>query len=67
MPAKNKVQPAESREAVMRDYFAQIGRKGAKTRAKRYSHAQLSAWAKRGGRPSKQAKAKKGDGNERGQ
>ena len=56
MAAKDK-----SDEAVIRDYFAAIGRKGAKTRAERYSHQQLSAWAKRGGRPQKQEKPKKGE------
>jgi general stress protein YciG len=35
------------------DYLAAIGRKGGKKRAAKYSHATLSRWARKGGRPSK--------------
>jgi hypothetical protein len=45
-------------EAIIRAYFAELGRKGAKARAERYSHAQLSEWAKKGGRPRKDQKKK---------
>jgi DNA-binding NarL/FixJ family response regulator len=40
----------ETSKAV-RAYLAGIGRKGAETRVKRYSHRQLSQWSKSGGRP----------------
>jgi hypothetical protein len=35
----------------------QLGRKGGRARAAKYSSEQLSEWAKKGGRPRKDAKA----------
>lgn len=49
-------------EAIIRNHFAELGRKGAKARAKRYSHAQLSKWAQLGGRPAKKKAAEKQKG-----
>ncbi len=43
------------KESILREYFSQLGKKGAKSRASRYSHEQLSKWAKLGGRPPKSA------------
>lgn len=34
-------------------FFQEIGSRGGKTRAKKYSPKQLSAWARKGGRPPK--------------
>ena len=34
-------------------YMAKMGSKGGKTRATKYDHKTLSAWAKKGGRPKK--------------
>jgi general stress protein YciG len=43
-----------SKEAEMiREYLAEIGRKGGKARARKYDKATLSKWAKLGGRPPK--------------
>jgi hypothetical protein len=39
---------------MIREYLAKIGRKGGKARAAKYGTAQLSKWAKLGGRPKKQ-------------
>jgi hypothetical protein len=38
------------------EYLSAQGKKGGKARAKKHSKAQLSAWAKLGGRPRKDAK-----------
>jgi general stress protein YciG len=38
-------------DKVIREFLARIGRKGGKARAKQHSKAELSKWAKRGGRP----------------
>ncbi len=38
---------------VIREYLAKIGRKGGKSRAKKYDKVTLSRWAKLGGRPPK--------------
>lgn len=34
-------------------HFSSLGKKGGRTRAKRYSKAQLKAWGSKGGRPKK--------------
>lgn len=38
---------------MIREYLAKIGRKGGKARAARHGKAELSKWAKLGGRPPK--------------
>jgi hypothetical protein len=43
----------KSRDEVVREYLASIGRKGGKVRAERHSKAELRQWAKLGGRPQK--------------
>jgi hypothetical protein len=40
-------------------YLAGIASKGGKARAKKYGKAQLSEWAKKGGRPPKKSKGRK--------
>jgi general stress protein YciG len=40
-------------DKVIREFLAQIGRKGGKARAKKYDKTALSKWAKKGGRPPK--------------
>lgn len=40
----------------------QFASSGGKARAKKYDHATLSKWAKRGGRPRKDAKKQQGKG-----
>jgi len=45
-------------DKIIREFLAEIGRKGGKTRAKKYDKATLSKWAKKGGRPPKR---KEGD------
>ncbi len=45
-------------DTAIREYLVKIGRKGGKMRAERHSKAELSKWAKLGGRPPK---AKKGE------
>ena len=49
-------------DKVIREFLARIGRKGGKARAKHHSKAELSEWAKLGGRPRGSGKksAKKG-------
>jgi hypothetical protein len=37
----------------VRKFYKQLAREGGKARAKKYDHATLSEWAKRGGRPRK--------------
>jgi transposase-like protein len=37
----------------VRDFYKQLTSMGGKARAKKYDHATLSEWAKRGGRPRK--------------
>ena len=37
----------------IREFYKQLTSMGGKARAKKYDHATLSAWAKRGGRPKK--------------
>jgi hypothetical protein len=41
----------EEKDKTIREYLASIGRKGGNARAARHSKAQLSKWAKLGGRP----------------
>ena len=43
---------------VIREYLASIGSKGGKARASRHSKAELSKWAKLGGRPRKMKEGK---------
>ena len=46
----------------IKNYLAEIGSRGGKSRAARHSKAQLKAWAKLGGRPRKdKAKSKAKD------
>jgi hypothetical protein len=40
------------------EYLSGLGKKGGKSRAKKYDKATLSKWAKLGGRPRKDAKKK---------
>jgi len=42
----------------LREYLRKLGRKGGKARAARHSKAQLSKWAKKGGRPPKKGDSK---------
>jgi hypothetical protein len=37
----------------IREFYKRLTSMGGKARAKKYDHATLSAWAKRGGRPRK--------------
>ena len=39
----------------VRKFYKQLASEGGKARAKKYDHATLSKWAKRGGRPKKDA------------
>jgi general stress protein YciG len=39
---------------MIREYLAQIGRKGGRARAKKHDRATLSKWGKKGGRPKKE-------------
>jgi len=45
-------------DKTIRDYLAGIGSKGGKARAERHSKAELSKWAKLGGRPPKKTPGK---------
>ncbi len=45
------------RNKIVREFLAQIGRKGGKARARKYNKATLSKWAKLGGRPPKKGKS----------
>jgi hypothetical protein len=49
---------AKDRDEMIREYLAEIGRKGGQERAKRHSKAELRKWAKLGGRPPKSKTAK---------
>jgi transposase-like protein len=42
----------------VRDFYKQLTSMGGKARAKKYDHATLSEWAKRGGRPRKDSQPK---------
>jgi general stress protein YciG len=46
----------KERNKVIREYLAEIGRKGGKARAKKHTKATLSKWAKKGGRPKGSSK-----------
>ena len=50
---------AKETDAAIREYLAKIGSKGGKARAARHGKAELSKWAKLGGRPPKSKKAAK--------
>jgi general stress protein YciG len=41
-------------DKMIREYLANIGRKGGKARAAKYDKKTLSKWAKKGGRPRKE-------------
>ena len=43
----------KSTDKMIREYLANIGRKGGNVRAAKHSKAQLSKWARLGGRPPK--------------
>ena len=43
---------------LIREYLAEIGRKGGKARARKHDKATLSKWAKKGGRPPKKGEPK---------
>jgi general stress protein YciG len=45
-------------DKVIRQYLAEIARKGGKARAKKYDKATLSKWGKKGGRPPKKGEPK---------
>lgn len=45
-------------DSMIREYLANIGRKGGKARAAKYDKKTLSKWAKRGGRPPKKGEGK---------
>lgn len=47
------------RDKVIREFLAEIGRKGGKARARKYNKATLSKWAKLGGRPPRVKKGGK--------
>lgn len=44
------------RGKIIREFLTEAGRKGGKARAAKHSKAQLSKWAKLGGRPPKREK-----------
>ena len=44
---------AKDTDTAIREYLTKIGSKGGKARAARHSKAELSKWAKLGGRPPK--------------
>jgi hypothetical protein len=46
----------------IREFYKELASEGGKARAKKYDHATLSKWAKRGGRPKKSAKAAHSEG-----
>ena len=47
------------RDKIVREFLAEIGRKGGQMRAKRYDKATLRKWGKKGGRPRDSAKREK--------
>lgn len=49
---------AMDRGKIIREFLTEAGRKGGKARAAKHSKAQLSKWAKKGGRPSKKERDK---------
>jgi general stress protein YciG len=48
----------EGKNKMIREYLANIGRKGGKARAAKHDKKTLSKWAKLGGRPSKKGTPK---------
>jgi hypothetical protein len=54
-----QVMPRKIQDAI-KEYLSQIASKGGKARAAKYDKATLSKWAKRGGRPSKDAGSNRG-------
>jgi hypothetical protein len=44
------------RDKIIREFLTEAGRKGGRARAAKHSKAQLSKWAKLGGRPPKEGK-----------
>ena len=49
------------RGKIIREFLTEAGRKGGKARAAKHSKAQLSKWAKLGGRPPKREKPETSD------
>jgi general stress protein YciG len=47
------------RDKIVREFLAEIGRKGGDARAKKYDRATLSKWGKKGGRPKGSGKKEK--------
>lgn len=47
----------KTKDEAIREYLAEIGRKGGKARAARHGKAALRKWAKLGGRPPKKGKS----------
>ena len=43
----------KNHDRIVREFLANIGRKGGKARARKYGKKTLSKWARRGGRPKK--------------
>lgn len=48
----------KDQDQIIRQFLAEIGRKGGKARAKKHDKATLSRWAKKGGRPPKKGDSK---------
>jgi general stress protein YciG len=48
-------------QSIVSEFLTKIGRKGGKSRAKKYDAATLSKWAKKGGRPRKDGKKRNPD------
>jgi general stress protein YciG len=46
------------RDKIVREFLAEIGRKGGDARAKKYDKATLRKWGKKGGRPPKKGNVK---------
>jgi hypothetical protein len=45
-----------NKDKIIRDFLRRAGSKGGKARAAKYDKATLRKWAKKGGRPRKEAK-----------
>jgi hypothetical protein len=56
MMSKTKNDEPRTERQIMKAFFKRIGAKGGKKRAKNNTAEQLSAWARRGGRPRKEPK-----------
>jgi general stress protein YciG len=48
----------KTKDNLIREYLASIGRKGGNARADKYDKKTLSKWAKKGGRPAKKGEPK---------